>query len=128
MSKTATIPDVETDDVEPREFLRQLEAQADEWPGEATLKPARPLFELLREEKEAAGQEWNEYLAALYLDAPPATPAFDADAIADAVAAQVDASGDVHVDTDDLAAAVVRQFDYAELARKTADEIEGIMR
>jgi len=49
MSKTATIPDVETDDVEPREFLRQLEAQADEWPDDelhlVTLDPGTPTVE-----------------------------------------------------------------------------------
>jgi ABC-type phosphate transport system ATPase subunit len=46
--------------------------------------------------------------------------------VVDAVAAEADGQG--RVDSDDLADAVARRLDYAELANRVADELEGRMR
>jgi hypothetical protein len=50
----------------------------------------------------------------------------DRDALAEAIADRV--AGHVRTDPEVLAREVSAQFDYAELATKTADEVEGRLR
>jgi len=56
-------------------------------------------------------------------------PAVEIDALVDELVDELGATaGGPQVDDSEMARAVVAQFDYAELASRTADELEGRMR
>lgn len=84
-----------------------------------TIRIPRDEFERHNEQRKANGQTWVEYLNS---EAPERV---DVDTLIDDLGA---AAGGPGVDDSKIAAAVVRQFDYAELSKRVADELEGRMR
>lgn len=84
-----------------------------------TIRIPRDEFEKHNDRRKANGQTWVEYLNGT------APERIDADALIDELGA---AAGGPQVDDSEIAAAVVRQFDYAELSKRVADELQGRMR
>jgi hypothetical protein len=124
-------PDIDTDAAtDAEDLLYRLKRDADAWPDGRTLKPAGPLFELMRQEKRAEAADWNHYLAALYLQRPRDTSpaAVDTDALADEIVARLETGGgDGDVDAEAVGDALARSLDYDALANRVAAELEGRM-
>ena len=75
------------------------------------------------------GQQWDAYLEQLRREHADPVTINDVQELADRLVDELGAAaGGPEVDDSRIAADVVRQFDYAELANQVADEIEGRMR
>ena len=84
-----------------------------------TIRIPRDEFEKHNARRKENNQTWVEYLNG---EAPERV---DVDALIDDLGA---AAGGPSVDDSEIAAAVVRQFDYAELSKRVADEVETRLR
>ena len=91
----------------------------DDW---KTLRVPPEAYETAKAQKEEHDRTWGEQLVC---DNPTTTEVVDAKELVDELAAE---AGGPQVDDSDIARAVVRQFDYAELANAVADELEARQR
>jgi hypothetical protein len=87
-----------------------------------TLRVPPEAYERAKAQKDEHGRTWGEQLVC---DNPTTTEVVDVDALIDELGAQ---AGGPQVDDTDIAREVVRQFDYAELAKAVGDELEGRLR
>jgi len=85
-----------------------------------TLRVPPEAYDEAKEQKEAAGRTWGEQVVRQNDDTNS-----DVDELIDTIAAEV---GGPQVDDSEIAREVARHIDYAELATRVADEVEGRMR
>jgi hypothetical protein len=90
---------------------------SDDW---KTLRVPADRYQEAKEQKESAGRTWGEQIVR-----PDDCDEMNTDELAAYLVDELGAAaGGPQVDDSDIAADVVRQFDYAELANRVADELE----
>jgi len=107
--------------------LDEVDELSEYWTENTTISVSRHTKARLDEHRD--GRPWDTYLEQLRREhADPITingVQEMADILVDELAAE---AGGPQVDDSDIARAVVRQFDYAELANAVADELEARQR
>lgn len=90
-----------------------------------TLRVPTEQYEKAKAQKESNGRTWGQQIVRAYDDEGPDLDEETAQEIINCIGAEV---GGPSVDSDKLARQVAATIDYAELASKVANELEGRMR